>query len=210
MCGDAEKNASVGFGSQIALYQSAMKKLVLLFAMATAFIAVPLMPQRATAAPSKTTLGWPTFHQTSSKKVVPEVKAIQFLLRARGVYSSRPDGVYGPKTTTAVKKFQISRGLKVDGVVGPATFPKLVQTVKRGAHGDNVRAAQVLLRDFGGHEAQYPYASMKVDGVFGYNTESAVRDYQNEHGIVGSKLIKVNGVVDTLTWALVFHSKLDY
>ncbi len=178
--------------------------------MATAFLAVPLMPQQAVAAPAKTVLGWPTFKQTNSRKVVPEVKAIQFLLRARGFYPSQPDGIFGAQTTAAIKKFQRNRGLKVDGIVGSATFPKLVQTVKRGSRGDAVRAAQILLRDFVGHEAQYPYADMKVDGVFGYNTESAVRDYQNEHGVGGSELIKVNGVVDTLTWALVFHSKLDY
>lgn len=185
-----------------------MKHLLLLFAL-VAFAPCAPVPN-AIAAPAKTALGWPTFRQTNNKKVVPEVKAIQFLLRARGFYSAQPDGIYGSQTAAAVKNFQRAKGLKVDGIVGPATFPKLVQTVKRGARGDTVRAVQVLLRDFVGHEAQYPYANMKVDGVFGYKTESAVRDYQSEHGVGGSKLIKVNGVVDTLTWAMVFHSKLDY
>lgn len=185
-----------------------MKRFLLLFAL-VAFVPSLSVPN-AIAAPAKTTIGWRTFRQTSSKKVVPEVKAIQFLLRARGFYASQPDGIFGAKTTAAVKKFQSSRGLKADGIVGAATFPRLVQTVKRGAYGDTVRAVQVLLRDFVGHEAQYPYDDMKIDGVFGYNTESAVRDYQNEHGVGGSKLIKVNGVVNTLTWAMVFHSKLDY
>ena len=198
------------FGAQNAPFSGAMKHLLLLFAL-LAFAPSVIVPN-VNAAPAKTALGWPSFKQTNSKKVVPEVKAIQFLLRARGFYKAQkaqPDGIFGAQTAAAVKKFQSNRGLKVDGIVGAATFPPLVQTVKRGSRGDAVRAAQVLLRDFVGHEAQYPYASMKVDGVFGYNTESAVRDYQNEHGVGGSKLIKVNGVVDTLTWALVFHSKLD-
>lgn len=189
-----------------------MKKLALLFVMATAFLAAPLLPQSAVAAPAQIILGSPGFEQTNSKKVVPEVKAIQFLLRARGFYPSQPDGVFGAKTAAAVKKFQVNRGLKVDGGIGPATLPKLVQTVKRGSRGDTVRAVQTLLREFVGPEAQHPYANMKVDGVFGYNTESAVRDYQNEQSesVGGSELIKVNGVVDTLTWALFFGSKLDY
>ena len=116
----------------------------------------------------------------------------------------QPDGIYGSQTTAAVKEFQRSQGLKADGVVGSQTFPKLVRTVKRGERGDTVRAVQILLRDFAGHEAQYPYGDMKVDGVFGYETESAVRDYQNESRITGSEVVKVNGVVNTLTWALIF------
>ena len=159
------------------------------------------------AAPAQSKkIPWPTFRQTTSKKVVPEVKAIQFLLRARGFYPAQPDGIYGPQTASAVKAFQRKSGLTVDGIVGPATFPKLTQTVKRGARGDTVRAVQILLRDFGGHEMQYPYADLKVDGIFGYNTESAVRDYQDESQVGGSEVVKVNGVMNTLTWALFFHA----
>lgn len=186
-----------------------MKRLLLLLTLVTfVFCAAPA--PHAIAAPAKTVVGWPSFRQTNSKKVVPEVKAIQFLLRARGLYKTQPDGVYGAQTAAAVKSFQRGKGLKVDGVVGPATFPQLIQTVKRGDRGDAVRAAQILLREFVGHEAQYPYANLKVDGVFAYKTESAVRDYQHEHSVGGSTLIKVNGVLTPLTWAMFFHSKLDY
>lgn len=186
-----------------------MKHLLLLLA-TFAFIPCIVPSTSAIAAPAKSAVGWPTFRLTSSHKVVPEVKAIQFLLRARGFYQMQPDGIYGPQTAAAVKAFQRAKGLKADGVVGPATFPKLVQTLKRGARGDAVRGAQILIRDFVGHEAQYPYANLKVDGVFGTNTESAVRDYQGESQVGGSQRIKVTGIVNQLTWALFFHSKLDY
>jgi len=186
-----------------------MKRLIIFLLLATS-VMVAMPAKSAMSAPAKQSIGWRTFRQTQSKKVVPEVKAIQFLLRARGFYKAQPDGIFGAQTTAAVKAFQRKNGLKADGIVGAATFPKLVRVVKRGDRGDAVRAVQILLRDFAGHEAQYPYADMKIDGVFGYITESAVRDYQNEHGVGGSELIKVNGVVNNLTWALFFHSKLDY
>ena len=185
-----------------------MKKILVGFALVFGLLALPLeSPIYAAPAQSKK-IPWPTFQQTSSKKVVPEVKAIQFLLRARGFYQAQPDGIFGPQTAAAVKAFQRAKGLKADGIVGPATFPKLVRTVERGSRGDAVRAVQILLRDFSGHEAQYPYANMKVDGVFGYRTESAVRDYQGESQVGGSEVVKINGVVNTLTWALIFHAKV--
>lgn len=37
-----------------------------------------------------------------------------------------PDGIYGMNTEEAVKAFQKKSGLKVDGVVGPATLAKLI------------------------------------------------------------------------------------
>ena len=49
------------------------------------------------------------------------VTQLQTDLRGLGFYTSSIDGWFGPKTNDAVRDFQKSRGLKVDGVVGPIT-----------------------------------------------------------------------------------------
>ena len=56
------------------------------------------------------------------------VKQLQKDLSAIG-YPIQPDGVYGDHTDRAVRAFQSSSGLEVDGVVGPNTLAKLA-TVK--------------------------------------------------------------------------------
>ena len=40
-------------------------------------------------------------------------------------FSTRPDGVFGPNTDLAVRNFQRTNGLGVDGIAGPNTFEKL-------------------------------------------------------------------------------------
>lgn len=49
------------------------------------------------------------------------VKSIQTKLIAWGYLSGTADGIFGSKTTAAVKYFQSSNGLTADGIVGTAT-----------------------------------------------------------------------------------------
>ncbi len=55
-----------------------------------------------------------------------EVIAIQKRLVELNYTISNIDGDFGPETEKAVKKFQLDRGLEVDGVVGPATYKALM------------------------------------------------------------------------------------
>ena len=50
----------------------------------------------------------------------PEVRQVQEALNAHG-FPNAGDGVFGPFTEALVKQFQVSRDLKADGVIGPAT-----------------------------------------------------------------------------------------
>jgi hypothetical protein len=48
---------------------------------------------------------------------------VQVLQRNLGGLAA--DGIFGPLTTAAVRRFQQARGLKVDGIVGPQTWGAL-------------------------------------------------------------------------------------
>lgn len=54
-----------------------------------------------------------------------DVKTVQDKLRRWGYYTGSVDGIYGPKTTEAVKYFQRKNGLTADGIVGKKTFEAL-------------------------------------------------------------------------------------
>ncbi|WP_438029046.1 peptidoglycan-binding domain-containing protein [Sorangium sp. So ce233] len=54
-----------------------------------------------------------------------DVTAAQDLLRARGFDPGKSDGAFGPRTDAAVRRFQSSRGLHADGIVGPQTRAEL-------------------------------------------------------------------------------------
>ncbi|WP_275670731.1 L,D-transpeptidase family protein [Neobacillus notoginsengisoli] len=51
----------------------------------------------------------------------PAVKELQRVLTSKGYSTNGIDGVFGPGTEAAVKKFQKAKKLKADGVVGPTT-----------------------------------------------------------------------------------------
>ncbi|MBI4355912.1 MAG: peptidoglycan-binding protein [Candidatus Omnitrophica bacterium] len=67
-----------------------------------------------------------TSHKTTPAAVTkPTTRQIQRALKRAGLYAGTVDGKPGPKTTAAVIKFQKSRGLKPDGVVGRKTWQQL-------------------------------------------------------------------------------------
>lgn len=53
--------------------------------------------------------------------------AVVELQRALGMPKPQQDGVFGPVTESALKGYQASRGLKVDGIAGPQTLGALQQ-----------------------------------------------------------------------------------
>lgn len=54
-----------------------------------------------------------------------EVKEVQRRLKEWGYYNGAVDGIYGPATVEAVKKFQQKNGLTPDGIAGKSTFAAL-------------------------------------------------------------------------------------
>jgi len=63
---------------------------------------------------------------------VADTKEVQTVLKKWGYYTGSVDGINGPLTKSAVKRFQRKYGLTADGVVGPLTAAKMGLKVKGG------------------------------------------------------------------------------
>ena len=156
---------------------------------AAAPAAVPSAAVGAIALPRATQdLPWPVVRRGSSGQ---PVRSLQYLLRARG-RTVAVDGAFGRRTDAAVRAFQRSRGLTVDGVVGPATWRALLVTVRRGSTGDAVRAVQDQFQFR--NQSGDPSRGLRVDGIFGPATQRTVRDFQSAVGL------PADGVVGPRTW----------
>ena len=139
--------------------------------------------------PPAPSVSWPTLKSGSQGA---DVRSAQQLLASRG-YTLDADGVFGPKTRSAVIRFQNSQSLAADGVVGKNTWSKLIRTVQYGSSGQAVKAAQTQLNVYG--------HGLKVDGAFGANTRSAVVAFQKKHGL------QADGVVGPQTWRTLLGSR---
>ena len=79
-----------------------------------------------------------------------EVKEVQRRLKNWGYYGGNVDGIYGPATIGAVKKFQKKNGLAVDGICGKATYAALgmndsVRALEGNSGGSGVAVGAVVL-----------------------------------------------------------------
>jgi peptidoglycan hydrolase-like protein with peptidoglycan-binding domain len=120
------------------------------------------------------------------------VREVQHLLADAGFPPGPVDGIFGYFTEHAVRSFQSSRGLAVDGAVGDATFAALNGDATRviiasfGDQGLVVIEVQRLLSDSG-------HSPGAIDGIFGSMTQAAVRSFQTASGLPS------DGVIDQAT-----------
>lgn len=63
---------------------------------------------------------------------IEHVHEVQIRLRRLGLLRAAPDGVYGPRTTRAVRVFQRRNGLRVTGTVNYRTWQPLIRKSLRG------------------------------------------------------------------------------
>ena len=105
------------------------------------------------------------------------------------------DGIWGPLTNGAVIAWQKAHGLAADGIVGPLTWGKMAPAasvatpaptpthpvIQQGSTGPQVVVLQQKL-------------GITADGIFGPQTNAAVRNYQQTHGL------GVDGIVGPQTW----------
>jgi peptidoglycan hydrolase-like protein with peptidoglycan-binding domain len=134
------------------------------------------------------------------------VQTLQYLLRARG-HNLTVDGIFGPVTAAAVRTFQQQEGLAVDGIVGPVTWSALIITVQQGSQGDAVRGVQeeFQFRNLSGD----PNQGLQVVGIFGPQTDAAVRGFQQAlHQDIPS--VAVDGIVGPVTWQALVSGMLSF
>lgn len=126
------------------------------------------------------------------------VSILQYLLNENGA-NLVVDGNFGGNTQQAVLKFQRNNNLTQDGIVGRHTWNKLLninpssEVLRRGARSSAVLFLQKLL-------LSYLYPITNLDGIFGPETERAVRAFQGENNLT------IDGVVGANTWRALFNS----
>lgn len=152
----------------------------------------------------------------------PAVRALQERLIAAGFACGAADGVFGKRTGMALRDYQRSRALDVDGVAGLQTWTALLTdqpptpedrspvkvttrpakkasdakvpaTCKRRSTGKAVTRLQARLNELG-------FDCGSADGRFGARTESAVKLFQSARGL------KADGVVGPKTWAVLLET----
>lgn len=126
-----------------------------------------------------------------------EVRELQRQLEQLGFFHGEKTGYYGRQTREAVRNFQRSHQLIVDGIAGPKTFAALksalsenvvqapsegissatFKVLERGDRNNQVSQLQQQLKDAG-------YYHMEITGIFGPQTEKAVRAFQQDHQLI--------------------------
>jgi peptidoglycan hydrolase-like protein with peptidoglycan-binding domain len=135
------------------------------------------------------------------------------------------DGIFGESTENAVKVLQSIFNLTPDGVVGLATWYKIVylyvgirrlaelnsrgqqllgisfeypNAISIGDEGDAVTIAQFLLSVIS--EFYYTVPFVAIDGVFGQSTQNAVKEFQRTFGL------PVTGVITQGVWNALYDT----
>lgn len=141
-----------------------------------------------------------------------EVKELQVLLKRYG-YDLSEDGSFGIHTKNAVSHFQSTKFLEPDGIVGNKTWRALftgapvdMPVLRPGACQPEVQIVQDILSQLqldthSNHSV--PYYTGAIDSLYGAKTESSVKAFQKNSGLVA------DGIIGEKTWhGLSQHSYL--
>jgi peptidoglycan hydrolase-like protein with peptidoglycan-binding domain len=133
------------------------------------------------------------------------VTCLQRALLRAGFNPGRIDGGFlpGSQTAVATRQFQAANGIVANGTVGPDTWQALpdedmngLPTLQAGMEGGAVAMLQRMLHQMG-FNPMFP--DVDWNGVFGKETDAAVRAYQATDP---SGTVVVDGIVGEQTWSL--------
>ena len=179
----------------------------------------------ATPSPKPTATPTPTSSALRVGSTGPNVVQAQVILnRISQNYPAIPkinpvDGIFGTQTEEATRAFQRIFNLTADGIIGKATWYRLVRlyvgvnrlaelesegqtfyavnwqyqnALQEGSRGEKVRALQYMLSVLAEFISSIP--RVNIDGIFGQETANAVTAFQRFAGL------DANGVVNEATW----------
>ena len=117
------------------------------------------------------------------------VTNLQNSLNALGYNAGKADGIFGTGTQNEVIRFQKTYGLTADGQVGSNTESAINKALNykknnilsKGQVSNDVKNLQNDLKTLG-------YLTGNADGAFGAGTESAVKAFQQKHGLTADGL----------------------
>lgn len=162
-----------------------------------------------------------------------DVRDLQEMLNALGFDAGEVDGIFGVGTDRAVKAFQKSASIDVDGVVGIATWKALYEAGETDGTvpdepvdepvDDPVDEPVEPVEDYTTFPEIYMYKRGvteyvkklqeklnalgydcgTVDGVFGGGTKAQVVAFQKDQGLVA------DGIVGTATWAALYANQAE-
>jgi hypothetical protein len=154
---------------------------------ASALVALALAGGMALGAPA--VAGAEVKASAASKR--GDVRALQ---RKVGVAA---DGVFGPATERALKRWQRRHGLVADGIAGPQTRSAMGlgagPVLKRRHHSSGGRRSRAgrthRAHRGGGVRSLQRRIGVPADGVFGPATEAAVKRWQRRHGLTADGVV---------------------
>ncbi len=157
-----------------------------------------------------------TYQNTNQQNAIMQ---IQGFLRTIEIYNGGTvtvpvDGIYGTATRNAVMKFQRENSIASTGTVDRATYNMLYEkaleaefemseplpiflftngrSVAKGEKSDFVMFLQIILNEL--QIAYDTYEALEVDGIFGNDTENAIKEFQEKNRL------PLTGIVNKKTW----------
>ncbi|GAB2973820.1 glycoside hydrolase domain-containing protein [Nocardioides montaniterrae] len=126
------------------------------------------------------------------------VKALQCMLKFRGLYAGKVNGRYNTATIAAVRQWRTSHGLgsATSNLVSASFWAAFLSAghkpvLKVGSAGQDVRRLQRALNGV------YPRRLLPVTGVYDSGTRAVVTTYQRQHGMSQTGIV-VNGLWNRL------------
>ena len=116
-----------------------------------------------------------------------EIRTVQKKLKNWGYYNGEVDGIYGTKTTEAVKYFQRKNGLTADGIVGSRTAEKLGMELSSAPKEDVSQDVYLLAKAVYGEARGEPYRGQVAVAAVILNRVSSSEFPNSIHGVIYQK-----------------------